>query len=73
MAAVDVLGARVVLRVVRQVDGCLVVDMDRRGNRLSFTELGEEGAQVSGLRCGLGGGHDLCLAARQRDRGLFLG
>eukprot|EP00959_Pyramimonas_sp_CCMP1952_P474973 9503950-Pyramimonas_sp.AAC.1 len=73
MAAIDVLGASVVLWVVRQVDGRFVVDVDRRGDHLGFAELGKEGAQVSGLLRSFGGGHDLGLAAGQRDRGLFLG
>eukprot|EP00965_Chrysotila_dentata_P230718 6197948-Pleurochrysis_carterae.AAC.1 len=62
MASVNVLCARMVLRVVGKVDGSLIVDVEGRRRRLCCAELVEKRAQVDGLFGGFGGGHDLSLA-----------
>ena len=42
VAAIDVLGARMVFGVVSKVDGCFVVEGERRGGSDVASELGEE-------------------------------
>eukprot|EP00965_Chrysotila_dentata_P189514 6173351-Pleurochrysis_carterae.AAC.3 len=53
---VDVFGALVVLRVLRQVEGALVVHGERHRVLLRQSQLAEEGTQVYGLFGRLGGG-----------------
>ena len=73
VATMDVLGTRVMLRVVRQVDGRLVVEMQRGRVARVFAELFEERSEIRGLFCSLGGCDDFCLARRKGDARLFLG
>eukprot|EP00965_Chrysotila_dentata_P117203 3873046-Pleurochrysis_carterae.AAC.1 len=58
----DVLGPRVMLWVVRQVDGRFVVEMQRGRVVRVFAELVEERAEIRGLFRSFGGRDDFCLA-----------
>eukprot|EP00965_Chrysotila_dentata_P012618 416288-Pleurochrysis_carterae.AAC.1 len=67
MPAVNVLGPRVVLRVVRHVNRRLVVEVQGSRAGVAVAELVEQGAKVSSLLCGLGGSDNLRLARRKGD------
>eukprot|EP00965_Chrysotila_dentata_P052127 1729981-Pleurochrysis_carterae.AAC.1 len=73
MSAVNVFGACVVLRVVREVDGGHIVHAQGRGLRGRKAELSEEGPQVDRLFGCFRGSHDLGFARREGNRWLFLG
>eukprot|EP00965_Chrysotila_dentata_P186605 6161830-Pleurochrysis_carterae.AAC.1 len=62
MATVNVFGARVVLRVVREVDSRRVVHVQSGGLLRWHVKLVEERPEVDGLFGRLRGGHDLCFA-----------
>eukprot|EP00965_Chrysotila_dentata_P212888 6187308-Pleurochrysis_carterae.AAC.1 len=69
----DVLGPRVVLRVVGQVDRRFVVQVEGARIVIVFAELVEEGSQVSSLFGSLGGGCDnFSFTGGQCDGGLLL-
>ena len=74
VAACDVLGARVELRVVGEIAGALVVRRDgrRRGDRPAL-DASDELAEVDEILGAFGEGDDLGLTRRQRDRILLAG
>ena len=59
--SLDMFGLLVMLRVVRQVDGALVVDLERGGPVVPVAQLLQEGVQVDSLLGSLRGGQDLSL------------
>eukprot|EP00965_Chrysotila_dentata_P169760 5603169-Pleurochrysis_carterae.AAC.1 len=72
MSAINVLGACVVLWVVREVNGGHVVYTEGRGLRRWKPELREERSQVDRLFGRFRRGHDLGFTRRECNRGLFL-
>eukprot|EP00965_Chrysotila_dentata_P054972 1824863-Pleurochrysis_carterae.AAC.1 len=67
MSTVDMLGASVVLGVVREVNGRHIVHVQRGGLKRGHSEFREERAQVDRLFGRLGGGDDLSFTRRQGD------
>eukprot|EP00965_Chrysotila_dentata_P113136 3738240-Pleurochrysis_carterae.AAC.1 len=72
MSAMNVLGSRVVLRVVGQVYRRFVVEVQGSRTRVAVTEFVEQGAKVSCFFRRLRGSDNFCLARRERDRRLLL-
>eukprot|EP00965_Chrysotila_dentata_P098197 3246938-Pleurochrysis_carterae.AAC.1 len=59
-------------RVVGQVDGGLVVEVQRGRVARIFAEFVKERSEVGCLLCSLGGCDDFSLTRRERDCGLLL-
>eukprot|EP00965_Chrysotila_dentata_P135516 4480169-Pleurochrysis_carterae.AAC.1 len=71
MASVDVLGPRMVLGVVREVDSRFVVQVQGGGVTAGFAELVEEGTKVGGFLSRFGGRDYLRFARGERHRRLL--
>eukprot|EP00965_Chrysotila_dentata_P040964 1357752-Pleurochrysis_carterae.AAC.1 len=63
----DVLGSRVMFRIVGQVDGGLVVEVQRDCVARVFAEFVEERPEVGRLLCSLGGRDDFSFTRRECD------
>ena len=78
MSTLDMLCAVVMLRVVRQVNGASVVDVEsgsgaggRIGHRVSEAQFGKEPGSIHGLLGGFRSGNDLRFAREEGDGLLF--
>ena len=73
MSTVYMLCPRMELGVVANSDGGLVVHTHLHRQGWRQPELRKEFRKKDTFLCGLGGGHDFCLARRKSNRVLFLG
>eukprot|EP00965_Chrysotila_dentata_P049056 1626903-Pleurochrysis_carterae.AAC.1 len=72
MASVYALGPRVMFRIIRQIYGGFVVQVQLRGAVDRLPEFGEKRLEVDGFFRGFRSRNDLCLTGGQSYCGLFL-